>query len=139
MKSVEEFFTKEQIIYMNKNLKLFGKKPIDKIRCNLGMETLWYVSMLEEALDGIPPTASELIEKIDNPVTGLNISVWQNLLTARKELYGVDFIRECCLYATWVTYCNDVDIIQSLRNMHPQKSKKIPIKHITPKRLAEDV
>lgn len=130
MKSIEEFFTKEQIIYINDHIKLFGKKPTDKVRMNLGMETLWYVSMYENALDGIDPTASELIEKIDNPVTGLDISIWQNLLEARKELFGVDFIRECCLYATWIAYCNDRDIIQSLRAMHKkeEKPKKLTIK-----------
>lgn len=130
MRPITAVFTNEQAGHITKNMKFFGGKKLDKVRMNIGMETLTYVAQLEQAqnkkISNNPKGLMKSFDLLDS-FYGMQVITWKHLLELRKDLYGSDYVKDCCLYAIFRGYCNDLDIVEQIRGLIVDQ-KKLPDK-----------
>lgn len=111
---------------VNNHPAFYGKKKLDEVLMNFGMETLYYVSQLEAAnnrkLSNDPKGLLRTFDLLDS-FYGLEVLHWKSILELRAKLFGKEYVRKCCNYTIFRGYVNDLDIIKTLRDMHIDTKK----------------
>lgn len=124
MEPIEKFFTKDQLHVINSDLKFFGAKKLDNVKMNFGMETLYYVSMLEATLNtrSKNPSGKRLLDLLDS-FHSMEETLWKSILELRRELFGAEYVKKCCYYTIYRGYAMDTDIVKILQSFHKEPKK----------------
>ena len=124
MRSFKDIFTEKDMREIINDKKFFGSVKMDYTKYNLGLETLYYVALLEKTLnERHKHNPKNLMKSFDlvGLFHGSNISTLKMVVELKKGIYGKDYLRKCCLYAIFRSYSNDLDIVLTLRSMMGEK------------------
>lgn len=124
---LEDVLSKDAIITINKDMKFFSDKRLDKIKMGIGMETLWLVSQIENNTNEKEAhTTKGLLRILDllDSFYKTNILTFKTIIKIKNELLGEEYVKKCCYYAIFRCYANDIDLIKTLQSMYFSKSKK---------------